>query len=125
MVAFSARVSHDINLSIGQTVIFDAPLMNLGHAYHETYGHFSAPEDGLYQFAVSLLTQSKTSDFALMKNGNEILARVYSKEGLIPSTNVIEVILQDRDVVFVKATLDGDLDGGHYCMFSGFLIQNL
>lgn len=125
MVAFSARLTHHVNLNNGQTVIFDTPLMNLGNAYHETYGHFSAPEDGLYQFAVTLLTLSKTSDFGLMKNGNEILARFYSKEGFIGSTNVVEVILQARDVVFVKATSDGDLDGGYYCMFSGFLIQNL
>ena len=72
----SFKVTHwlhflqECQLSVQQTVIFDAPLMNLGNAYHKTYEYFSAPKDGLYQFAVSLLTQSKTSDFALMKNGN-------------------------------------------------------
>ena len=54
-----------------------------------------------------------------------MLARFYSKEGFTGSVNVVEVILQARDVVFVKATSDGDLDGSYYCMFSGFLIQNL
>lgn len=48
MVAFTASLSHDINVAVGQTVIFDRVLLNLGNAYHETYGHFTAPVDGIY-----------------------------------------------------------------------------
>lgn len=125
MVAFTASLSHDINVAVGQTVIFDRVLLNLGNAYHETYGHFTAPVDGIYQFAVSLLNNGRNAYFTLTKNGNEHLVYIYSRHDFVPGTSVIEVQLQARDVVFVKATTDGDLDEGHYCVFSGFLIQQI
>ena len=76
-IAFTARLSHDISLGAGQTVVFDTPLLNLGNAYHEPYGHFSAPVDGIYQFAVSLLNDGKQSFFEIMKHGNEVLASLF------------------------------------------------
>ena len=124
-VAFTARLSYDVNLGSGQTVIFDTPLLNFGNAYHETYGHFTAPVDGIYQFALSLLNNGKEGYFVIMKNGNEHLASLFSKEDFVPSTIVIVLQMQARDVVFVKAWTAGDLDENHYCIFSGFLIQSL
>lgn len=124
-IAFTARLPHDISLGAGQTVVFDTLLLNLGNAYHETYGHFSAPVNGIYQFAVSLLNDGRQSDFLIMKNGNELLAQLYSKIGYVPSSNLIVIQLQAGDVIFVKAWAAGNLDESHYCVFSGFLIQKL
>ena len=124
-IAFTARLSHDISLGAGQTVVFDTPLLNLGNAYHETYGHFSAPVDGIYQFAVSLLNDGNQSYFEIMKNGNEVLASLFSKADYVPLSNIIVIELQVGDVVFVKALTAGNLDETYYCVFSGFLIQKL
>lgn len=104
-------------------MVFDTPLLNLGNAYHETYGHFSAPVDGIYQFAVSLLNDGKESYFGIMKNGNEVLASLIYKADYVPSSNFIVIQLQIGYVVFVKASTAGNLDQTYYCVFSGFLIQ--
>uniref|UniRef100_A0A8W8I114 C1q domain-containing protein n=1 Tax=Magallana gigas TaxID=29159 RepID=A0A8W8I114_MAGGI len=73
-IAFTARLSRDVNLAQGQTVVFDKIQLNIGNAYHETYGHFSAPIAGLYQFALTLLNNGNESYFTLVRNGNEPLA---------------------------------------------------
>eukprot|EP00105_Crassostrea_gigas_P028103 XP_011449651.1 PREDICTED: complement C1q-like protein 4 [Crassostrea gigas] len=123
-IAFTARLSRDVNLAQGQTVVFDKTQLNIGNAYHETYGHFNAPIAGLYQFALTLLNDGNESYFSLVRNGNELLAALYSKAGFIPASAVVVVQLEASDVVFVKATNVGaNLDEPFYCLFSGYLIQ--
>lgn len=101
--------------------MFDKIQLNIGNAYHETYGHFSAP---IAQFAVTLLNNGNESYFTLVRNGNEPLAALYSKAGFIPASAVVVVQLEASDVVFVKATNVGaNLDEPFYCLFSGYLIQ--
>lgn len=105
-------------------MVFDKTELNIGNAYHETYGHFSAPIAGLYQFALTLLNNGNESYFTLVRNGNEPLAALYSKAGFIPASAVVVVQLEASDVVFVKATNVGaNLDEPFYCLFSGYLIQ--
>eukprot|EP00105_Crassostrea_gigas_P024912 XP_011445329.1 PREDICTED: heavy metal-binding protein HIP [Crassostrea gigas] len=123
-IAFTARLSHDVNLAVGQTVVFDKTQLNLGNAYHDTYGHFSAPIAGLYQFALTLLNNGNDSYFVLVRNGNEELAGLYSRHDFVPASAVVVVQLEASDVVFVKATNVGaNLDEPFYCLFSGYLIQ--
>ena len=48
-------MSDDLVSNIGQTVVFDHVITNIGNAYNHHTGHFTAPYDGLYFFTVSLL----------------------------------------------------------------------
>ncbi|XP_062608645.1 complement C1q-like protein 4 [Saccostrea cucullata] len=123
-IAFTARLSHDVELLGEQTIVFDKIILNLGNAYHESYGHFTAPVQGVYQFAVSLLNDGKESYFSLMRNGNQVLSMLYIRSGTFYSSSSIVVAqLEANDVVFVKGTRTANLDESYYCIFSGFLIQ--
>ncbi|XP_048736539.1 complement C1q-like protein 4 [Ostrea edulis] len=124
-IAFTARLSSNMVLSNQQTVIFDNVLLNLGNAYHETYGHFTAPVSGVYQFAVSLLTGpgGSNSYFAVLRNGNQLLGSIYIVKDYYSSSVTVTAHLDMSDVVFVRADSASKLDAGYYCAFSGFLIQ--
>jgi hypothetical protein len=112
-------------LASQQTVIFDNVLSNLGNAYHETYGHFTAPVSGTYQFAVSLLTKTPgpNSYYEVVKNGNQVLSRIYIVKEYYSSSTTVIAHLDVADVVFVKAASVSTLDAGYYCVFSGVFIQ--
>jgi hypothetical protein len=54
-IAFHAMMSDDLVSNIGQTVVFDHVITNIGKAYNPHTGHFTVPYDGLYFFTVSFL----------------------------------------------------------------------
>ncbi|XP_062608646.1 complement C1q-like protein 4 isoform X1 [Saccostrea cucullata] len=122
-IAFTATLTHNTEYLAGNTVVFDRIILNLGNAYHESYGHFTVPVRGVHQFSASLLNNGKDSYFNIMRNGNQMLSDIYTKTGYISSSSIVVVQLEARDVVFVKASTTGNLDGGYYCIFSGFLIK--
>jgi hypothetical protein len=51
-IAFHATMSDDLVSNIGQTVVFDHVITNIGKAYNLHTGHFTAY--GLYFFTVSI-----------------------------------------------------------------------
>ena len=51
-IKFHAMMSDDLVSNIGQTVVFDHVITNIGKAYNPHTGHFTAPYDGLYFFSV-------------------------------------------------------------------------
>ncbi|XP_062569909.1 multimerin-2-like isoform X2 [Saccostrea cucullata] len=124
-VVFTAILSQNVELGAGQTVVFNKTLLNVGNAYHETYGHFRAPVSGLYQFSVSLLNNKKETKFEIVRNGNQNLAKLYTQAGTYSaSAKTIAVRLELDDVLFVRTITAGNLDGSaYYCVFSGFLIH--
>ncbi|XP_062608644.1 uncharacterized protein LOC134270442, partial [Saccostrea cucullata] len=42
-IAFTAALTLNTEYLAGNTVVFDKIILNLGNAYHESYGHFTAP----------------------------------------------------------------------------------
>lgn len=124
-VAFTARLSNDTELAAIETVVFDNILLNSGNAYNERNGQFTAPVAGTYQFAVSLTNFGKESHFAVQKNGNDALSRLYIKSGLTYSTSSVVVAHLDAgDIVHVQSQyFPTNLRQGKYSVFSGFLIK--
>jgi hypothetical protein len=59
-ITFHAMMSDDLVSNIGQTVVFDHVITNIGKAYNPHTGHFTAPYDGLYFFTVSLIRTSNS-----------------------------------------------------------------
>ena len=47
-VAFSVALEHNITLSMGEHVVYDKILVNVGNAYNQNSGEFTVPVDGLY-----------------------------------------------------------------------------
>lgn len=124
-VAFTARLSNDTELAAIETVVFDNILLNSGNAYNERNGQFTAPVAGTYQFAVSLTNFGKESHFAVQKNGNDALSRLYIKSGLTYSTSSVVIAHLDAgDIVHVQSQyFPTNLRQGKYSVFSGFLIK--
>jgi hypothetical protein len=53
-ITFHAMMSDDLVSNIGQTVVFDHVITNIGKAYNPHTGHLTAPYDDLYFFTVSI-----------------------------------------------------------------------
>ncbi|XP_013383672.1 complement C1q-like protein 4 [Lingula anatina] len=63
-VAFSAKLRHDYkNLGIGQGIIFEEVVTNVGNGFHAYTGVFSCPVGGTYFFTVNLVSSSVSKDF--------------------------------------------------------------
>ena len=51
-VAFTAKLSADLNSKYGDTMVFDVVITNLGGVYNAKTGIFTAPKAGYYFFAL-------------------------------------------------------------------------
>ena len=121
IVAFHASYSKShLSLKAGNILVFDRVLSNHGSGYSESSGTFRAPVEGTYYFTLHLLASgSKTLHNGIYKNG-DIMGYTYAA-GTGSQSVVID--LKVGDEVFVKAYVDGLAHGGHYCAFSGFLVN--
>ena len=101
-VSFYARLTKNVALGTAQNVIFDDVRTNNGHAYNKHTGHFTAPRDGTYYFAISFLTVNGHTHLQLMKNDQEIGRGLAYPDHA--STGVINVIanLKKDDVVYPR-----------------------
>ena len=51
-VAFAAKLRASRNYNFGATIVFDAPIANVGNRYNARNGIFTAAVDGTYFFSV-------------------------------------------------------------------------
>lgn len=61
VIAFTSGLSRDWTFPGGSKVIFDQVIINLGQAYDQRTGDFSAPVAGFYEFTFHALAQKKKS----------------------------------------------------------------
>lgn len=126
-VAFHALIDGgDITgLGIGQNIVFDRVLLNLGNCYHEQHGVFIAPVQGLYLFSVSILSHSHTDqiDVQLVKDGIG-LGRVYAYDQVRRSQGSVTVVAQlnAQDEVWTEVSYGDSLWGGPQSSFTGVLL---
>jgi hypothetical protein len=124
-VSFYARLTKNVALGGTQSVIFDEVLTNNGHAYNKHTGHFTAPRDGTYYFAISFLTVNGHTHMQLMKNGHEIGRGLAYPDHA--STGAINVIanLKKGDVVWPRhmPILKGEIIYGRsFSEFIGYIL---
>ena len=124
-VSFYARLTKDIALRSGQTVIFDEVVTNNGQAYNKDTGHFIAPRDGTYYFATSFLTQSGSTHLQMMNNGQDIGRGVaHPDHASTGSINAI-VNIKKGDVVLLRHWVGLPADtiyGNRRSGFVGYLL---
>lgn len=136
--AFMAALSQDlVHCSKGQPVIFDAVKLNVGSAYNNLHGIFTASITGTYLFTTTLSVQPNNSyHTAFVKNNatNEI-GYLYTDPlnlWLERSTTVL-VHLNAGDEVWMICLSDSRIEGDHnhgwegandfHSHISGFLIS--
>ncbi|XP_063438548.1 complement C1q tumor necrosis factor-related protein 3-like [Mytilus trossulus] len=123
-VAFHARLTPHVTLGSTQTVIFDHVITNIGKAYNQHTGHFTAPCNGIYFFACTFLQTSTPLELQIVQNSSEI-SRGHAPRGenFAGSMNAV-IYLHKGDVVKVRhypgrgsETIHGD-----WSFFSGYLL---
>ena len=69
--AFAAYVSSETTFEIGQTVVFDSVITNVGGAYDSSTGTFTVPVHGTCLFSVSVKTlHDVRSEARISQNGS-------------------------------------------------------
>ncbi|WAR11851.1 C1QL4-like protein [Mya arenaria] len=129
-IAFSAKLDRTVSqIGIGQKLIFNDVMTNVGNAYNVHAGVFTCPRAGLYLFSY-FIGKGRTGQawFRLMKNGIVINGAVADSVSRFHDTqggNVAVLHLKIRDSVYVEsfhqnsAQVSGD---NGFVTFSGFLL---
>lgn len=72
-VAFHESLKPSVTLGSKQIVVFDDVITNIGQAYDQHSGFFTAPCDGIYFFACTFLRgRGVELNLQMVKNNNEI-----------------------------------------------------
>lgn len=76
IVVFNVKTAKDVSPQANQKILFNTILLNLGGAYDEATGIFTAPVNGTYMFAIQVATYlGKWGRFHLVcDTGNIILS---------------------------------------------------
>lgn len=77
-VMVKVRISKDYTLSVGQRLIYDVVVTNIGDAYKKASGSFRAPVEGNY--LISVTACSKTSDWGVLEiiHDGDVIGQVRS-----------------------------------------------
>ena len=132
-VAFTAVVSKfDVeNLGAGQTITFDKIITNIGGAYHNSTGIFTAPVSGVYVFNMALYVNAGDNEYlCLVKRGVQLLCNYGHATGsthAISTSRTITLALNKGDEVWVRTPPvsyhgSGRIHGYGYTTFSGWLL---
>ncbi|VDI05777.1 Hypothetical predicted protein [Mytilus galloprovincialis] len=102
-VAFHARLTPHVALGSTQTVIFDHVITNIGKAYNQHTGHFTAPFNGIYMFACTFLQKRGSGVHLQMVNNSSEISKGHgaSGAGVAGVMNAV-IYLQKGDVVKVR-----------------------
>ncbi|XP_063447848.1 complement C1q-like protein 4 [Mytilus trossulus] len=131
-VAFSAALTHNIQLGQDQIVEFDKVITNIRNAFDSRHSHFTAPVKGIYLFSCSLFADGGNYVHVdIVKNGNAI-GYLYANSNHHISTETVVIELETGDMVWMKHR--GDPIGKaliygspaeQFNTFSGVLIHQL
>lgn len=135
-VVFTATVSPPTltNLGAGQTIIFDKVITNIGNAYDNITGVFTAPVKGVYIFDMALMTDPGDHQYLeLVQNGQNILFNYGHALGgnhLVSSTRTVSVELSKGTKVWMRTQNTpthgtGKVHGYSFSTFSGWLYTTL
>lgn len=126
-VSFTAVRSANVNIYPKQTLIFDEVLSNVGDVYNPTFGHFTAPVDGVYLISVSIAVQhQKLADVYLMNNTTEVyrfLAGDATSNWYEVGSATLNLELAKGDVLYIQGRRSPDyILGTKMTSFSGVLL---
>ncbi|XP_032439971.1 caprin-2-like [Xiphophorus hellerii] len=132
-IAFSAATGGNGNIgpfNTDTTIIYRKLIINVGNAYNQHTGIFSAPVPGIYYFTFFYhAAGTQVVNLSLMKN-NEIVVTTYdhktSQDGADNGGNAAFLQLQQGDHVYVRMYANSHVwQTDHITTFSGVLLRPL
>ena len=126
-VAFFARLTQTTAaLNINQGLVFDSVVTNVGRAYQNSTGAFTAPRPGVYVFTTSILAYGTSSHHVSVVKNGQLLAKIdfNDADSFDDSSQTVIVELDKGDIIAIQnADYTGMVyNGGFYSTFSGFLL---
>ncbi|XP_052087389.1 cerebellin-3-like [Mytilus californianus] len=115
------------NIGTGSVVVYDTVTTNLGGGYDKSTGVFTAPVEGLYFFAWTVLTYAGKTFYTQLILNDTIVARNYAAAGKIstemPSSQSAVLQMKKNDKVSIRVQSGGVfMFGDKWSTFSGFKI---
>ena len=121
------------NMAIGDVVMFDKELLDVGNGYDPATSVYTVPSFGLYRIDIKIMTADKTCDFRLYVNGVDTKLSAWTEElgsstagqGSGASLNAMLYLDKDDQVKVVNNLANIDADGSasqYYTHFSGALV---
>nr|KAG5714415.1 hypothetical protein BaRGS_006861 [Batillaria attramentaria] len=125
-VAFSAYVTEGENLIAGRDKIveFKGVLTNVGDAYDENSGLFTAPYAGVYFFILNVDVSTDHDCIRVRRNEKDVIFRAdRDDESSTHLSGSASVILEEGDTISAHhCTGKGLVEEGKESTFAGFLI---
>ena len=116
------------NLGAGQTIVFDKVITNVGNAYDNMTGIFTAPVRAVYVFEMTLMTDfGKHQYLELVQNGQHIIWNYgQAANQLDSSSRTVTVELAKGAKVWIRTKNNashgsGVVHGHTFSTFSGWL----
>ncbi|CAC5406970.1 C1QL [Mytilus coruscus] len=122
--AFSASRTSSKTLGLNEVLTFDKVWLNIGNGYEPSTGVFTVPKDGIYFISNTVMsTKGKFLHCHLWKN-NESNVGSFGTDYSSGTLNTV-MALRIRDKIYIKHDVynNESIYGGHWSMFSGFLIN--
>ena len=130
-VGFSANANTGAptTYSVGEIVVFDGLISNLGGHYNPASSTFTCPYDGVYMFNVNLRAYADDRiDAELYLNDSQLANMMAYADGTTwlyaPASSLVITSCESGDVVWVRCNVEGNLHATwRHNTFSGYLLQ--
>ena len=125
VAAFSATLSADQMLSVGEVLNFDFTLTNQGGYYQADNGVFICPYSGTYAFSFSFLTTEGDQAAGALYIDGSLYVRAWGDdpETWSHGSNMFVASCSAGSQVYVQAYGASSFLASHYTVFTGFLLQ--
>ena len=124
-VAFLAIMETTTSFSSESTILFDTVRINIGSGFNVDDGIFTAPNDGAYQFSVTMMTSQDGEIWAYFNLNGKRIAYIYahgSESRHDQGANTVILQLNKGDRVGVVNHHTSTIYGSGYSSFSGNLL---
>ncbi|XP_053385758.1 complement C1q-like protein 3 [Mercenaria mercenaria] len=126
-VAFSAGLTHHVDLAENASVAFDRVWTNTGDGYDSNTGIFTCPHTGVYVFIYHGLTERNGQMWLefFKNNAYEMSGFAHNNAYFAYASNSVTLPLIDGDQVYIRGHGSSQLFGEPheiYATFSGFML---